>query len=215
MTYLQLVNAVMRRLREDEVTTVNETDYSTLISDFVNDAKRLVEDAWDWTALRDTTTVTTVAGTADYSLTGYGQRSKVLYVHNDTDNNVVNLQSLQYMNKQNLITDDATGAIQGYAINGVDGNGDIKIKFYQTPNAVKSIKVHGVKRPDALSADADTVSVPTSPIIQWAYSYALRERGETGGESGAEQAIFAQNDLATAISLDAGQHSDELIWSYV
>ena len=215
MTYLQLVNAVMRRLREDEVTTINETDYSTLLSDFVNDPKRLVADAWDWTALRDTTTITTVIGTADYSLTGYGQRSKVLYVHNDTDNNVVNLQSLQYMNKQNLMTDDATGIIRGYAINGVDTNGDIKIKFYQTPNAVKSIKVHGVKRPDALSADADTVSVPTSPIIQWAYSYALRERGETGGESGAEQAIFAQNDLATAISLDAGQHPEELIWSYV
>jgi len=215
MTYLQLVNAVMRRLREEEVTTINETDYSTLISDFVNDAKRLVEDAWDWTALRDTTTITTVVGTADYSLTGYGQRSKVLYVHNDTDNNVVNLQSLQYMNKQNLMTDDATGTIQGYAINGLDGNGDIKIKFYQTPNAVKSIKVHGVKRPDSLGADADTVSVPTSPIINWAYSYALRERGETGGESGAEQAIFAQNDLATAISLDAGQHPEELIWSYV
>ena len=215
MTYLQLVNAVMRRLREEEVTTINETDYSTLISDFVNDAKRLVEDAWDWTALRDTTTITTVVGTADYSLTGYGQRSKVLYVHNDTDNNVVNLQSLQYMNKQNLMTDDATGTIQGYAINGLDGNGDIKIKFYQTPNAVKSIKVHGVKRTVDLSTDSDTVSIPTSPIIQWAYSYALRERGETGGESGAEQAIFAQNDLATAISLDAGQHPEELIWSYV
>ena len=215
MTYLQLVNAVMRRLREEEVTTINETDYSTLISDFVNDAKRLVEDAWDWTALRDTTTITTVVGTADYSLTGYGQRSKVLYVHNDTDNNVVNLQSLQYMNKQNLMTDDATGTIQGYAINGLDGNGDIKIKFYQTPNAVKSIKVHGVKRPDALSADADSVTVPTSPIINWAYSYALRERGETGGESGAEQAIFAQNDLATAISLDANYHPEELIWGTI
>ena len=215
MTYLQLVNAVMRRLREDEVTTVNETDYSTLIGDFVNDAKRLVEDAWDWTALRDITTITTVAGTADYSLTGYGVRSKVQYVHNDTNNSVVNLQSLQYINERNLGTDNANGTIQGYAINGVDTNGNIKIKFYQTPNAVKSIKVHGVKRPDALSADADSVTVPTSPIINWAYSYALRERGETGGESGAEQAIFAQNDLATAISLDAGQHPEELIWSYV
>ena len=39
MTYLQLVNAVMRRLREEEITTVDESDYAKLIGDFVNDAK--------------------------------------------------------------------------------------------------------------------------------------------------------------------------------
>ena len=215
MTYLQLVNAVMRRLREDEVTTINESDYSTLISDLVNDAKRLVEDSWDWTALRDTTTVTTVAGTSDYSLTGYGQRSKILYVHNETDNNVVRLDSLAHINQQRLGTDNAQGTVNTFAVNGVDGNGDIKIRLYQTPNAVKTLSVYGVKRTTDLSEDSDTVVIPTQPIIQWAFSYALRERGETGGESGAEQAIFAKNDLATAISLDAGQHSDELIWSYV
>lgn len=215
MTYLQLVNAVMRRLREDEVTTVNESDYSTLVSDLVNDAKRLVEDAWDWTALRDTTTVTTVAGTSDYSLTGYGQRSKILYVHNETDNNVVRLDSLARINQQRLGTDNAQGTVNTFAVNGVDSNGDIKIRLYQTPNAVKTLSVYGVKRTADLSEDSDTVAIPTQPIIQWAFSYALRERGETGGESGAEQAIFAKNDLATAISLDAGQHSDELIWSYV
>jgi len=84
MTYLSLVNAVLRRLREEEVATVADTDYSNLIGDFVNDAKRQVEDAWDWTALRTTTTITTIAGTEKYSLTDYGVRSKILYVHNDT-----------------------------------------------------------------------------------------------------------------------------------
>ena len=41
MTYLQLVNSVLRRLRENEVDTVPETSYSVLIGDFVNDAKQL------------------------------------------------------------------------------------------------------------------------------------------------------------------------------
>ena len=45
MTYLQLVNSVLRRLREDEVTTVGQTSYSKLIGEFVNDAKRTVEDS--------------------------------------------------------------------------------------------------------------------------------------------------------------------------
>lgn len=215
MTYLQLVNAVMRRLREDEVTTVNESDYSKLIGDFVNDAKRLVEDAWDWNALRTSFSITTVVGTPTYSLTDFGVRSEVNDVHNETDNTVVRLESLQRIREQNLGTDNANGTISYYAIDGLDGNNDLKLRLYQTPNAVKTLTVYGVKRPNDLSEDSDTLLVPSSPVIQWAYSYALRERGETGGESAAEQAIFAQNDVATAISLDAAHRPEEMIWDTI
>ena len=52
MTYLDLINNVLRRLREDTVDTVNGTDYSSLIGDLVNDAKKIVENSFDWTALR-------------------------------------------------------------------------------------------------------------------------------------------------------------------
>jgi hypothetical protein len=205
----------MRRLREDEVTTVDESDYSKLIGDFVNDAKRLVEDAWDWTALRAPLTITTVVGTPTYSLTDFGVRSEVNTVHNETDNTLVRLESLKRIREQNLGTDNANGTISYYAIDGLDGNDDLKLRLYQTPNAVKTLTVYGVKRPNDLSTDSDTLLVPSSPVIQWAYAYALRERGETGGESGAEQAIFAQNDLSTAISLDAVHHPEELIWDTV
>ena len=70
MTYLNLVNNVLRRLREDTVTTVTNNTYSTMVGDFVNDAKELVETAWDWSALRSTLTITTVADDYTYSLTG-------------------------------------------------------------------------------------------------------------------------------------------------
>jgi len=36
MTYLDLVNNVLRRLREDEVTTVNANVYSRMVGDFIN-----------------------------------------------------------------------------------------------------------------------------------------------------------------------------------
>lgn len=215
MTYLELVNAVMRRLREDEVTTVEESDYSRLIGDFVNDAKRTVEDAWDWTALRHTYSVDTVAGTSTYPLTNYGVRSKVLYVQDETSNATVQQESLQRIRHLNLASESAEGVPYYYALNGVDTNGDTQIVFYQTPNDVYNISVYTVRRPNNLTADADTLLVPSSPVIQWAYSYALRERGETGGQSAAEQALFAQNDLATTIALDANQHPEELIWTYV
>ena len=215
MTYLETVNAVLRRLREDEVTTVNESDYSTLIGDFVNDAKRLVEDAWDWTALRDSVEITTVVGTATYSLTDFGIRSEVYDVHNETDNIVVRLESLKRIREQNLGTDNANGTISYYCIDGLDSNSDLKLRLYQTPNAVKTLTVYGLKRTDNLSADSDNLLVPSTPVIQWAYAYALRERGETGGESAAEQAIFAQNDVATAISMDALHHPEEMIWDTI
>ena len=40
MTYLNLVNSVLRRLREDEVTSVSNTTYGAMVGDFVNDAKK-------------------------------------------------------------------------------------------------------------------------------------------------------------------------------
>lgn len=40
MTYLEIINAVLRRLRETEVTDVNETDYSKLIGEYVNSVKK-------------------------------------------------------------------------------------------------------------------------------------------------------------------------------
>jgi hypothetical protein len=215
MTYLELVNAVMVRLREDEVATVAESNYSKLIGAFVNDAKRLVEDSWDWSALRTSFPITTSAGTGTYSLTDFGQRSKVLYVLDETTNREIYQQSLAQINKLNMATESANGTIAYYALTGTDANNDLQITFYQTPSTSTNITVYGVKRPESLVNDSDTVSVPVTPIIQWAYSYALIERGETGGQSGAEQALFAKNDLNTAIALDANQHPEELIWTTV
>ena len=51
MTYLQAVNKVLKRLRENTVSSVDETLYSRLVGEFVNDANRMVEDAWDWSEL--------------------------------------------------------------------------------------------------------------------------------------------------------------------
>jgi hypothetical protein len=215
MTYLNLINAVLRRLREDQVTTVDESDYSKLIGDFVNDALQSVESAWDWTVLRNTYSITTVAGTSTYTLTGFGTGSKILYVHDETNNRYVHQESLQRIREFALGTDNAQGTVSYYAIEGVDSNGDAQIRFYQTPSAVQNLSVYAVKRDASLSLDSDSTLLPTKPVIQFAFAYALRERGETGGQSAAEQLIFAQEDLRNAIALDANLHPEELIWNVV
>lgn len=213
MNYLQAVNSVLRRLREDQVTTVNETDYAQLIGDYVNDAKRLVEDAWDWSALRYTYEFLTTPGVELYSLTDFGTRSKVLYVHNETDDHIIHQQTLQYIRKLSLnkATEDE-GRISYWAMQGADANGDAQIRFYRPPKDIEAISVYTVLRPDDLVDDTDKILVPSNPVIQLAYAYALRERGETGGISSGEQAVFANNYLNDAIALDAAQRPEETIW---
>lgn len=213
MTYLDIVNSVLRKLREDQVTTVDETDYSRLVGDFVNDAKRLVEDTWDWTALRSTYTVTTTVGDPLYSLSNFNTRGKILYVFNETTNRQVLKESLQRIRSLNLTSNSAQGPIAYYAVDGLDANNDVQIRLYRTPNTVDVLSVYTVTRPGDLVEDSDTVLVPSSPVIQWAYSYALRERGETGGQSASEQAIFAQQELSNAVAFDAGLSPDETIWT--
>ena len=47
MTYLNLMNNVLRRLREEETTSVTGTTYVKMVGDFINDAKKLVEESPD------------------------------------------------------------------------------------------------------------------------------------------------------------------------
>ena len=54
MTYIEIVNSVLVRLREEKVDSVNDTEYSSLIAQIVNVAKRDVENAYNWEALRKT-----------------------------------------------------------------------------------------------------------------------------------------------------------------
>ena len=133
---------------------------------------------------------------------------------NNTDNTVVREESLQRIREQNLGTNNANGTINYWAVDGVDGSGDIKLRLYQTPNSVKTLTVYGTKRPSDLSSDSDELLVPSSPVIQWAYAYALRERGETGGQTAAEQFIMAKEALSDAIALDAQKSPEDTIWYY-
>lgn len=215
MTYLQLVNKVLVRLREDTVSTVGETAYSALIGELVNDAKQLVEDAWDWSALRTTLTVTTSANVFNYNLTGSGNRVTILDVVNDTSNFFMKYQTAHWFNNQFLNSDAPTGSPLYYSFNGIDANGDTAVDIFPIPNGNYSLRFNAVQRTAELDADADNVNIPTLPIIHIAFSMALRERGETGGQSAAEAYAYAQQVLGDAIALDASKHPEETIYAPV
>ena len=70
-TKKQLVNKVLRRLREDEVSTespLSSDPYALSVGEFLNDVKQEVEDAWNWSQLRQLVTLNTQAGVSEYNL---------------------------------------------------------------------------------------------------------------------------------------------------
>ena len=212
MTYLQLVNSVLRRLREDEVTTVGQNAYSKLIGEFVNDAKRTVEDAYDWTALRTTITVTTSDTSYNYPLTGSQNNTKLLFVNNATQKTEMQYRGTAWMNNAYLIATPPTGVPQFYNFKGVDTNGDTTVDVYPKPNGVYNLDFNVVQRTADFTEDATSLVIPSSPVIQLATGLGARERGETQGTSAAELFALADNTLADAIAMDAAQHPEETIW---
>jgi hypothetical protein len=219
MTYLQLVNAVLRRLRENEAATLQGTSrqnsYIRLVGDYVNDAKRLVEQAWDWSSLRTTQTVTTEANVFNYVLTGSNNRFEVLNVINDTSDLMMYYQPSSWFDERYLFGPVDSGKPAYYSFNGVDENGDTQVDVYPKPDGVYNLRFNVIQRQADLSADADRLLVPSRPVILLAQAMAIEERGEDGGNASAWAYQQGQSALADEIALDAARHPEELIWQEV
>jgi hypothetical protein len=210
--YLDLVNSVLVRLREDEVQTIGQNAYSRLISKFVNDGKRQVEDAYSWNSLRNTITVTTSNNTTNYSLVGSGVRFKIISVIDDTNNRIINNIETAGM-KEWLLTNPSVDQPLYYNFNGVDSNNDTKVDFYPTPNGSYDIKFNVFLPTEELVNNTDLIKIPSEPVIFYAYAKALAERGEDGGiQSGEAYQLYLQS-LADHIAIESSRTTPDLIWT--
>jgi hypothetical protein len=200
-TLLQAVNETLTRLRENQVSTYTETTYSTLIAHFVNDAKRQVEDAWNWDALSTTITVNTVAGTTNYVVTGSGIRQRDVTINDSTNLSKLQNVPIQWIIDQQQLASTTQGIPAYYAWNGTDGT-DSKIEIYPAPDSVYALKLNMIVPQVTLTADATVITVPSEPVIAGAVARALVERGEDGGLSSAEAYGLFKSVLADYISLE-------------
>jgi len=208
MTYLELVNDVLIRLRETTVATVTETSYSTLIGKFVNDAKRQIEDSFAWNVLGTTITVTTASSTASYALTGAGQKFQVMDVINTTSN--VGLTNISFvdMNRKLNFTPLVNSIPTEFAFDGVNASYDTKVNLYPIPNGVYTIKFALTVPQATLASDATVVLVPDVLVVQNAYSRALVERGEDGGLSSSEAYLLYKSMLSDYIALEGTRYPE-------
>ena len=222
MTYRQVINSVLRRLREDSIGSdwsgalidaAGPSDYQVLIGDFVNEVKREVEDAWDWTALRRVETVATVADTRSYNLPSTSQRTRTLSVQEQEQGQMLQgvpdswIRSTQYPT-------DSSGVPSYFSINGVS-SGLLTAQLYPKPDAVYSVDFHLTDPQDDLTSSTTSLTIFEYPVILGVWARAIAERGEDGGSLTDMAQLQYQQALADAISQDAGRHTDEVTWDAI
>ena len=212
MTYKTIVNNILKRLRENEVTSVTDNAYSKLIGVLVNDAKHEVENSWDWSALRKTLTVTTTADIFNYELNGSQNNITVLDVMNDTENVFMQYKTAHEMNNWFLNGTPENAPPRYYSFNGVSDDGDTLIDIYPIPDGVFTLRFNVVQRTAELSDDSNTLLIPAKPVEMLAYAKAVEERGEDGGVASSSAYATAQRMLNDAIAYDASKHPEETIW---
>lgn len=213
-TYLDLVNDVLIRMREPEVTTVNENTLSKLVGRLVNDAKRQVEDAYSWNALTDTLIIETTADTYGYVLTGSGTRFKVIDAQDNTNKSVINPLSTKLMS-QYLLNNTSPGNPMYYNFNGIHNTGDTKVDFYPVPNAGLTLYFNLYIPEPELTSDTATMLVPKEPVVLGAFARALVERGEDGGLNSSEAYGLYKASLADAIAIESSRYVEEETWEAV
>jgi hypothetical protein len=227
MIYLQLINAVLARLREDVIgaESVDSDPYYRSIGAWVNDAKNRVEDAWQWGALRGTDVIDIVSNNV-FSLPNSADNHyiiKRMYSSEQYDP----LLTLGALTELRQVSVDAmrqryqggtgsfpTGQPQEYAVTGTNPTtGDIAITVYPPPGPVQySITVDRVSHQSDLVEPTDRLLVPSLPVYTLATALASRERGEVGGTTVSELFAIADSHLSDAIAQDSALYPNELVW---
>ena len=219
MTYRELINQVLIRLREDTISSdwsgaINDSNtisaYQKIIGALINDSKRNVEGYHDWLNLRETVNISTVAGTKNYNLSS-GQEIKILDVINNNTGIHLNQVSRNYINTIKYPTDD-TGEPLYYAFNGSDSSNNLKIDLSPVPTEAHTLSFDIVKPQSELTLAATILKIPSKPVILGAWARAISERGEDGGTQSSLMAQETGEALKQAIILDSGNAQYETDW---
>jgi hypothetical protein len=211
-TYLELVNNVLTRLRESTVSSVQDKSYSKLIGVYVNDAKREVEDAYDWNSLTNTLTAETEEGVFNYVLTSAGTRFRVIDILNDTNDYQLRYAPTTWMDRQFLLLDTGHNAPGYYNFNGVDANGDTQVDLFPIPDGVYNIRFNLIIPQPDLSADTDRLLVAPHLVCLLAYAKAIAERGEDSGILSSEAYQLYRQALADAVAIERNRYLEEVVW---
>ncbi len=213
MTYLKLVNAVLSRLREDTVTSVDGSGdvVVELVRDYINDAKRVVESSYNWSALSAEWQFSTAVGETSVDSTApLGSVLDVVYDSNGTELKPLAKNEM----RRRVLQGQQSDVLSYYSVDG-SVNGNYKLSVWPAPKNVGTYYVYGYSHTADLAQDTDTLLVPSEPVIYLALANAARERGEVGAQSMPEMLGIAQQYLTDAIAREASNNINDNIWTMV
>lgn len=210
-TRLQIINAVLSRLREGTVATSSSTTYASLVATVLNSVKTEIEHAWQWRQLRDTYNVTVVPNTTCYSLTGSGQFGQVIDAWNTTTNRPLERGTTADFNEKFFgVSTVQRGPVTHYNPVGLDASYDLQIDTWPNVESSNNLKVN-VYAPEVDPAtDSTVILVPNQVLIEGMLAYLLAERGDDNGTGVQTQMQLYQRLLGDAISVDAGHDPSEV-----
>jgi hypothetical protein len=208
MTYLQVINSVLRRLRETAATTVTDNSYTQLIAEYVNDVMKEMRDEWDWNAdiqeVQFSLATSDAGGRLDNDAstkvtnsTYLTQRSALVY---DTRRRPIVIDTTDAPSECQLWEDNVNDIRRDYNLGNFSttapsyfglewGETGGTIWMNSLMDKARTFKMLAYIPQEDLSVtdntDATTaITLPTFPIILGAVYYALNERGEEMGEPG-------------------------------
>lgn len=216
-TYLSMVNEVLMRLREETVYSVSQSAYSKMIGLYVNDAKKQVEEAWDWDALTSSIPVVISPGTTRYTVVGSGTRFKNVSVNNVSTGFKHPLRLVSYgdlINREQMSTSTIVAAPSWYSWYGNNGTDGIAA-VWPSPSATFTLMFNmNVPQVDLVN-DTDVLLVPSEPVVAGAFARALVERGEDGALSSSEAYGLYKGVLADRIAIEQSRSEEYSTWEVV
>lgn len=202
MTYLEAVNAVLLRLRQSEVSSWDASNYSKLIGQFVNEAKREVEDAHEWHALRTTKPASIVADDTEAEFSGTSQRTRIIQVFNDTDDSLMYPRERNWIIKQRNIGTTTSSQPCNYAMGNYGTAGAVKLELWPTSDAAYDLTLDAIIPQNDLVTNNDMIEVPPDAVKLRALALALAERGDDGGQPFAQVMQEYNIALTDAVNRD-------------
>lgn len=242
MTYLEMVNEVLVRMREDEVTSVNDIDndpQQKLVCKFINDARSFVDKSHTWNASRRLWVVDLAKGVPAYTLFDSSESGAVYTCRWNGKGNHLQEANARWMSQQK----QSYGTPRFFSPSYVSGH-ELQVRVWPVPDEENekagdvseyniaeyneaeysgqllsknntTLVFEGFKGLSRLEKDNDRIELPIDPVMYYALAYASRERGEVGGQSSAELFQLAAQYLSDAIAWDVNNSDLEYIWRQV
>lgn len=212
-TWLQLTNAVLKRLRKATVATTSNDTYSALIASFVNSIKDEVEEAHEWRDLRNTFSLSAVPGTTLYTFTDSGQQAKILDMWNTTQQWEMQRDTFPRMNRRFFGEGTVqTGPPTHFLPAGLNSSYDLQVDIWPSPDTTNAIRANLYVPQATLANDATVVLAPNHVIIEGAIAMAMYERGGADDPTAQKQEAFYRDRLAGAVALELSQDPSETDW---